>query len=217
MISITNGAMIRLALFALPVLLLGRAASRWISSCYRRDPSILSHPAQMDQHGVLRRFPGCTFLAAGALTIIRHPELPTSSLILLLLFVFFLLLFTMTDWEQQVIFDRMLLPFALLGLLHTLLAGLPVTDHLLAALAGGGLFLLLAVLTRGGIGGGDIKLIAALGLWSGTEGLTAIAVSGLILGGLAALVLLLTGRKKRSDYFPYGPGFTITALFLAWM
>lgn len=217
MISITTGAVIRLALLSLPALLLGRAGSRWISRLYRRDPSILSHPKQTDQHCVLRRFPGCTFLAAGALTIIRHPELPPSSLILLLLFVFFLLLFTMTDWEQQVIFDRMLLPFAVFGLLHTVLAGLPADDHLLAALAGGGLFLLLAILTRGGIGGGDIKLIAALGLWAGTEGLTAIAVPGLILGGLAALVLLITGRKKRSDYFPYGPGFTSTALFLAWL
>ena len=217
MISITTGAVILLVLLSLPALLLGRAGSRWISRRYRRDPSILSHPEQTDQRCVLRRFPGCTFLAAGALTIIRHPELPPSSLILLLLFVFFLLLFTMTDWEQQVIFDRMLLPFAVIGLLHTVLAGLPAADHLLAALAGGGLFLLLAILTRGGIGGGDIKLIAALGLWTGTEGLTAIAVSGLILGGLAALVLLITGRKKRSDYFPYGPGFTITALFLAWL
>lgn len=111
----------------------------------------------------------------------------------------------MTDWEQQVIFDRMLLPFAVIGLLHTVLAGLPAADHLLAALAGGGLFLLLAILTRGGIGGGDIKLIAALGLWAGTEGLTAIAVSGLILGGLAALVLLITGRKNAATIFPTAP------------
>ena len=40
-------------------------------------------------------------------------------------------------------------------------------------------------------------------------------VAGLILGGIAALLLLVTGKKKRGEYFAYGPCFTIIALLAA--
>ncbi|MBQ1890661.1 MAG: prepilin peptidase, partial [Selenomonas sp.] len=118
-------------------------------------------------------------------------------------------------FEQEVIFDDMLLPFAIFGALYTTMLGLPVLDHLLAAVAGGAVFLLLAVLTRGGIGGGDIKLIAALGLWLGSDALLGVVAAGLVLGGIAALLLLITGKKKRGEYFAYGPCFTIIALLAA--
>ena len=108
----------------------------------------------------------------------------------------------------------MLLPFGLLALPAAFFSPLPLTDHLLAAAAGGGLFLLLAMLTRGGIGGGDIKLIFVLGLWLGTDRLLSAVLAGLLLGGLAALLLLLTGRKKRQNNFAYGPYFALNALWL---
>ena len=78
-----------------------------------------------------------------------------------------------------------------------------------------GIFLLFAILTRGGIGGGDIKLIGALGLWLGTEKLLLVIFLGCLLGGLFALLALLTGRKKRGEAIPYAPGFTLAALFIS--
>ena len=134
--------------------------------------------------------------------------------IFLLLFDYFLVLYTFTDFEQQVIFDHMLIPFAVIGLVQTVVLQQALLDHLTAAAAGGIIFLLLAILTRGGIGGGDIKLIAALGLWLGTDDLMSVAMAGLVLGGIAAFVLILTGKKKRTDYFAYGPYFTLTAIIL---
>ncbi|WP_337778322.1 hypothetical protein [Mitsuokella jalaludinii] len=35
---------------------------------------------------------------------------------------------------------------------------------------------------------------------------------GIVLGGMAALILLATGKRKKGDYFAYGPYFTISAL-----
>ena len=136
------------------------------------------------------------------------------SLIFLLAFVFFLVLYTVPDFEQQVIFDNMLLPFPLLGGIYTTLMGMPIFDHALAAATGGIVFLLISILTHGGIGGGDIKLIASLGLWLGTDALLSITITGLILGGIAALLLLITGKKKRNEYFAYGPYFTIVTILL---
>lgn len=75
------------------------------------------------------------------------------------------------------------------------------------------MFLLLGILSRGALGGGDIKLIACLGLWLGTDALIFVAVAGSIFGGLSALVLLL-GKKKRKSAFAYGPYFTLTTLAL---
>ena len=94
------------------------------------------------------------------------------------------------------------------------LLGRDIPDHLIAGAAGFAVFLVLAVATRGGIGGGDIKLIAALGLWLGTDQLLTVACTGMILGGVAALLLLATKRRKRGEMFAYGPYFTVAALVL---
>ena len=91
---------------------------------------------------------------------------------------------------------------------------LDVTPDLDGEAAGFAVFLVLAVATRGGIGGGDIKLIAALGLWLGTDQLLTVACTGMILGGVAALLLLVTKRRKRGEMFAYGPYFTVAALVL---
>lgn len=126
----------------------------------------------------------------------------------------FLLQFTISDLLWQLIFDKQLALFALLGLLRVLMLDGPVLDHCLAAVLGGGVFWLLAVLTRGGIGGGDVKLMAALGLWLGTGLLYQTGVWGIILGGIGALLLLVTKKRQRKDVFPYGPFFALTALVL---
>ena len=73
---------------------------------------------------------------------------------------------------------------------------------------------LLAILTRGGIGGGDIKLIAALGLWLGGEALKLTALGGIIIGGLWALGAIAVKKKKRTDFIPYAPAFIIAAFAL---
>lgn len=130
------------------------------------------------------------------------------------IYTVFLLTMLCSDIEQQIIFDKQLALFAMFGLLRSLLFSLPWEQHLLAALAGGLSFLLLAILTRGGIGGGDIKLIAALGLWLGGEALKLTALGGIIIGGLWALGAIAVKKKKRTDFIPYAPAFIIAAFAL---
>ena len=193
----------------------GRAGSRWIDILYEKQMSVLSFPEEQLSRSRFRPH-GLSFLLTllfcWPLLITGEKNIITT--ISLLLFDYFLILFTFTDFEQQVIFDRMLIPFAILGFLQMLLLQLPVTNHLLAGIGGGLIFLLLAILTRGGIGGGDIKLIAALGLWLGSDSLLTVAAAGLVLGGLAAFFLMITRQKKRGDFFAYGPYFTIAAILL---
>ena len=132
-----------------------------------------------------------------------------------------LLAITYTDLREQLIYRRHWLPLALCGPAATLLAApegqllATAGNCLLAGTAGFLVFLLFAILTHGGIGGGDIKLIGALGLWLGTEKLLLVIFLGCLLGGLFALLALLTGRKKRGEAIPYAPGFTLAALFIS--
>ena len=219
----------------------GIFGGKWIALRYRAERSVLSFPgravAQVQRcGGSLSGIYGMLFcwaiLTSGFLRQFAGQEGTSASispfasatgsvlqdfafLVFLLAFVFFLVLYTVTDIEQQVIFDRQLVPFAVLGLLSLPLLGRPLFDHILAAVLGFAVFLAIAFLTHGAIGGGDVKLVAVLGLWLGTEQLLTVVLIGTILGGLAALVLLLTKRKQRGDRFAYGPCFTIVALGLA--
>ena len=121
-------------------------------------------------------------------------------------------LVTVTDFEQYVIFDVTLLPLAVCGVGYTLYLKMPLTEHLAAGFSGGLLFFVLALLTKGAIGGGDIKLIAALGLWLGMKQLITVIIYGAIAGGLAALLLLLLKKTTRKQFLAYGPYFALSAI-----
>ena len=126
--------------------------------------------------------------------------------------IVFLSFVTVTDFEQYVIFDAMLLPFVIIGLFYTLHMQLPLGEHITSAVGGGLLFFLLAVITKGAIGGGDIKLVAAMGLWFGYPSLLTIIMYGLLSGGVAALLMLLAKQKKCNSYFAYGPYFALSGI-----
>ncbi|MBR1553210.1 MAG: prepilin peptidase [Schwartzia sp.] len=211
-------------LFAFP---LAKAASYWMDALYRKNEALLpAVPVAPKRFRlpclVLAFLISGKLLLFGAAAVLAEAAFPGVSLwaafLLLILGVFLLLVITATDAEQQLIFDDTTRPLAALGLVRTLLLSYfiggyaPLLENLSAAVLGGLSFLLLAMLTRGGIGGGDVKLIFALGLWLGPDRLIAVICAGLFLGGLAALFLLLAGQKKRKDAFAYGPCFTLPAI-----
>ena len=57
----------------------------------------------------------------------------------------------------------------------------------------------------GGLGGGDVKLMAASGVLLGIKWNIFAACAGLLLGGLYGFFLLITKRAKRKDCFALGP------------
>jgi leader peptidase (prepilin peptidase)/N-methyltransferase len=124
------------------------------------------------------------------------------------------------DLRSRIIPDLLTLP----GLAYALLiaAALPWYPSLLeaglGALVGGGIVLLLAIVSRGAMGGGDIKLMAMLGAalgWRPAQPILsqpvvlAFALSQLV-GGVIALALLITRRAGRKSHLPVG---ALIALF----
>lgn len=65
-------------------------------------------------------------------------------------------------------------------------------------------FLVLAVIFRGGLGMGDVKLAGLLGLLLGRAATSALLV-GCVAGGVAAILLVVTGGAGRKSTFAYGP------------
>lgn len=137
----------------------------------------------------------------------------------------FLIVISFIDYDHQLILNHVLICLAILGLGFSAVVIEPsLLNRLAACLLGGAMMLLIAVISRGGMGGGDIKFIAVLGLWLGLEAMLLTLVIGFLLGGIVGGIVLLMKLKSRKDLIAYGPFFAIGAFisslygseFLAW-
>src|SRR5690606_15210187 len=86
------------------------------------------------------------------------------------------------------------------------------TERMLRALLGGlalGVFYAtLHLLSRQGMGGGDVKLAAVIGVvlaWHGWQTLLLGAAAAFLLGALFAIVLMILRRASRSTRIAFGP------------
>jgi len=84
------------------------------------------------------------------------------------------------------------------------------------------LYLAIMIISRGGMGMGDVKLSASLGLISGFFGVRAVLVSSFaayVLGAVIGVGLMLAGKAGRRTAIPFGPfmivGQVISLLVLA--
>jgi leader peptidase (prepilin peptidase)/N-methyltransferase len=110
------------------------------------------------------------------------------------------------DLEHQIIPDAITLPGIVVGFLFSFItASPPWLDSLLGVLVGGGIPFVVIVVSRGGMGGGDMKLGAMLGAFLGYKLALAAIFSGVVLGGLVAGILLAKGLRGRKDPIPFGP------------
>ncbi|MEW5804496.1 MAG: prepilin peptidase [bacterium] len=124
------------------------------------------------------------------------------------------LVVSVIDLRVQIIPNVISLPGIILGLAVSLLPGSPVhfLDALSGVLLGGGVFYLVAVVSKGGMGGGDIKLIAMFGAFLGWQKCLLTMFIGVLLGSAVGIVLLLLKLKGRKDPIPFGPFLCIGAL-----
>ena len=79
-----------------------------------------------------------------------------------------------------------------------------ILDSFIGLLAGGGFLYLVAVLSRGGMGGGDIKLAGGCGAILGLKGVANTLVTAFILGAVVGIILMLFKIKGRKDPIPLG-------------
>jgi leader peptidase (prepilin peptidase) / N-methyltransferase len=121
-------------------------------------------------------------------------------------FVTMLAAITLTDLERRVIPNKILLAGAILCLaivLATDPSSLP--ERAIAAVAAGGLFFLVALAYPRGMGLGDVKLAATMGLFLGRAVAPAI-LTALLAGSIVGLALIARhGQEARKMAIPFGP------------
>lgn len=125
---------------------------------------------------------------------------------------------SVTDWRRRIIPDVYLFPFMLIGLVvacyfpwvvgigESVIAG--TFGYLMAMLIG-----FLFTKTKIGkkntdyapIGMGDVKLLAAGGIWLGTTGLAVAIIIACVSGGI-------WGLRKKQKYIPFAPFFFVGAI-----
>ena len=129
------------------------------------------------------------------------PELPVY-----LLLSAALVALTMIDLHHQILPDRITLPGIGVGLLASATM-LPhgIVPAAIGAVSGFGLFYLIAFLSRGGMGGGDVKLIAMIGAFLGWQAVLLTTFLAATVGGLVGLVMMAALGKGRKYAVPFGP------------
>lgn len=132
-----------------------------------------------------------------------------------------LIVITFIDLDFQIIPDRI----TLTGIPIGLVAGsfllpdpflradlLGFISSLAGFLAGGGFFYLVAVLSRGGMGGGDIKLMAMIGGLMGWKAVLLTTFLGSLSGSVIGIFLMVFKGKGRKTKVPFGPFLALGAL-----
>jgi leader peptidase (prepilin peptidase)/N-methyltransferase len=123
-----------------------------------------------------------------------------------LLLVAMLVAITAIDLKHQIIPDVITVPGAVLGVVASLAIGtVPWLDSVIGLVVGGTLFFAIIVASRGGMGGGDLKLAAMLGAFLGWKVMLLSVLVAVLAGGAVAVALLATGRTGRKDAIPFGP------------
>ncbi|MGM0395602.1 MAG: prepilin peptidase [Bacillota bacterium] len=168
---------------------------------------------------------------------IQYPAVEaTNAIIYVLLYIFFyqvkldfvfyalissaLIAITVIDLKEQLIPDSLVIAVLIFSIIHKTLLHFyegipfPIMDSLLGLLIAGGIFLLIVVFSKGGMGGGDVTLIGALGFVLGVRLIFLAIFLSFLLGAAISIFLLATKLKSRKDPIPFGP-FIVLGFFIA--
>jgi len=87
-----------------------------------------------------------------------------------------------------------------------------IASAALGGAVGFAVFLLIALVSRGGMGWGDVKLAALIGLATGFPLVFLAIIMAAILGGIVAVALMIAKKRTRRQTIPFGPFLALAAM-----
>lgn len=129
------------------------------------------------------------------------------------------------DYKLQIIPNRLTLTIFEIGLIFTFIHGisnLNIAISMFQGLITGGLIFAIITVIGGLIFGketmgfGDIKMMAALGLYFGFQGIIAVAILAFLISAIFSIVLIIIQKVRHKDiieYIAFGP-FIVIAAFI---
>lgn len=132
-------------------------------------------------------------------------------------FIFYSIIFSVLiiiffiDLYHQIIPNGLNVLILILGVIYKFLQlilynePLDLINSLLGLIVSGGIFLLIIIISKGGMGGGDAKLVGSLGFILGFKKIILTIFLSFLLGAIISIFLLLFKIKGRKDPIPFGP------------
>ena len=128
-----------------------------------------------------------------------------------------LLSIALIDAETQTIPDRLNFALAVCGVAGTVLSPAGWRGHIIGAVCVSVPMFWLCLAIDGAFGGGDIKLMAAAGLFLGWQNTLLAMFFGILGGGVYGMYLLAAKKADKKDHFAFGPflcaGIVLAMLF----
>ena len=136
-------------------------------------------------------------------------------LIVAILFISMLVIITVSDLAYMLIPDKVLLFFGVLLIVARAFSPLdPWWDSIIGAVGGFGILLLIAILSKGGMGGGDIKLFAVIGLVLGIIPTLLTLFLAAFIGAIVGVIHLRRSKQGRKTPVPFGPSIALAAIIV---
>ena len=153
--------------------------------------------------------------------VVFNPELGMVAFGVMAFYACLFIVIFVIDLEHGLILNKVVYPAMIVALLLALVPQPWLTRWIVAngianAALGGGigfaLFLLIAIVSRGGMGWGDVKLVALIGLATGFPLALFSIILGAILGSIVAVALMIAKKRKLRETLPFGPFLALAAM-----
>ena len=150
---------------------------------------------------------------------------PTPALGIMIFYACLFIVISVIDLKHCLILNKVVYPSMVVALLLALVPQPWLTRWIVPGIAnaaiggaiGFGIFLLIALISRGGMGWGDVKLAGLIGLATGFPLIFLSVIMAAILGGIVAVVMVITKKKGRRQTIPFGPFLAVAAMItLLW-
>ncbi|MCG7636966.1 prepilin peptidase [Alteromonas sp. 07-89-2] len=161
--------------------------------------------------GISIRYPLVELFTAIACTFAAYQFGVTSQALWAVAFTYVLVALLFIDLDKMLLPDQLTLPLLWLGLLlSTQHVFVGTTDAIIGAAAGylslWSVYWLFKLATgKEGMGYGDFKLLAALGAYTGWQGLPVIILLSSFVGAVAGVLIMVFQNKGKSLAIPFGP------------
>lgn len=159
------------------------------------------------------RYPLVELVTALGFALIAWHSANLGQLIAGVVFFSFLLILALIDLEHKILPNTLTLPGLVLGLFFAFLGWtLPLPQSLLGALVGFTVIFMLALISRGGMGMGDSKLLALIGAFLGWQKVFFVLFGASFLGSIFGILYLYRTKQDRKTQIPFGPCLAIAAI-----
>lgn len=168
------------------------------------------------QRAISWQYPAVELMTATGFAIFAYY---TSGWQILVGLTLFSLLFvgSVIDLQHKIIPNVLTLTGVVLGISFALFGiYIPIMDSLWGVVTGGGVLLLVSILSGGGMGMGDVKLLAMIGSFLGPMGSLISLFVGSLIGSIVGLVYLKVTNQDRKTVIPFGPFLSIGGLVSFW-